>query len=88
MGARNRVGIGLPYWAARLHRLAGSFLLESIYSWAPEKFKNSASVLRKHYIQYSTCAVTASVLFFFLTNHKHEKHSTVFFYTNSKGYSI
>jgi hypothetical protein len=32
MGARNRVGIGLSYWPARLHRLAESIpgLLKSL----------------------------------------------------------
>jgi hypothetical protein len=32
MGARNRVGIGLSYWSARLHRLAESIpeLLKSL----------------------------------------------------------
>jgi hypothetical protein len=33
MGARNRVGIGLPYRPARLHRLAESFF--GINAWAP-----------------------------------------------------
>ncbi len=31
LGAKNRVGIGLSYWPARLHRLADS--------WAPKKLK-------------------------------------------------
>jgi hypothetical protein len=42
MGARNRVGIGLPYRPARLHRLAESECLK-IDSWASLKFKNTVS---------------------------------------------
>ncbi len=41
MGAMNRVGIGLLYWPAGLHRLAESIL--GIDSWAPYKFKNTTS---------------------------------------------
>jgi hypothetical protein len=36
MGARNRVGIGMSYRPARLHRLAES--ISGIDSWAPKKF--------------------------------------------------
>ncbi len=41
MGARHRVGIGLLYRPARLHRLANSFL--GIDSGAPYTFKNTSS---------------------------------------------
>jgi hypothetical protein len=37
MGARNRLGIGLSYRPARLHRLAE--LILEIDSWVPQKFK-------------------------------------------------
>jgi hypothetical protein len=43
MGGRNRVGIGLSYRPARLHSLAELIWFLGIYSWAPEKFKNSGS---------------------------------------------
>jgi hypothetical protein len=41
-GARNRVGIGLSYRPAKLHRLAEFFL--GIDYWAPKTFKNTGSV--------------------------------------------
>ncbi len=45
MRIRNRVGIGLSYRPARLHRLA-ELIPQGINSWAPEKFKNTVSVVR------------------------------------------
>jgi hypothetical protein len=42
MGARNRVGLGLSYRSARLHRLAKS--IPGIDSWVPYKFKNASTV--------------------------------------------
>jgi hypothetical protein len=43
MGARNRVGIGLSYRPARLHRLWERFL--KIDSLAPQTFKNTGSAV-------------------------------------------
>jgi hypothetical protein len=43
MGARNRVGIGLSYWSARLHRLEESIPWNRFDSWATKKFKNTVS---------------------------------------------
>jgi hypothetical protein len=38
MGARNRVGIGLSYWPARLHRLEESIPWNRFDSWSTKKF--------------------------------------------------
>ncbi len=52
MGARNRVGIGLSYRPARLHRAGG------VESWAPYKFKNTVS----------GTATSLDILAFFILN--------------------
>jgi hypothetical protein len=43
LGARNRAGIGLLYWPARLHYRLAELIL-GIDSWAPLKFTNAGSV--------------------------------------------
>jgi hypothetical protein len=46
MVARNREGIGLSYWPARLHRLTESIPWNRILTLGSLKFKNIVSVLQ------------------------------------------